>query len=160
MQHWHTAVRRADALLDVAYERVVDDLEGEARRLIAFCGLPWDERCLTFHENRRPIATPSNVQARQPLYGGSVARWRADEAYLSPRSWRSWRRCWPGPIQSGSERRRLTSRTPAARAPCRDVDAAKQSRNRAGNIVDHARSGQAVRKCPPAIQRPFLATST
>ncbi len=83
MEHWRT-VLPAGAMLDVAYEDVVDDLEGQARRLIDFCGLPWDDRCLNFHETSRPIVTASNVQVRQPLYRSSVARWRRFEAYLQP----------------------------------------------------------------------------
>ena len=72
------------AMLDVAYERVVDDLEGEARRLVEFCGLSWDERCLSFHQTSRAIATPSNVQVRRPVYRSSLERWRRYEAYLGP----------------------------------------------------------------------------
>ena len=71
-------------MLDVAYEDVIDNLEEQARRLIDYCGLPWDDRCLRFHETSRPIATTSNVQVRKPLYRSSLARWRRYEAYLGP----------------------------------------------------------------------------
>jgi tetratricopeptide (TPR) repeat protein len=83
MAHWRS-VLPAGAVLDVVYENVVDDLETQARRLIEYCGLPWDDRCLAFHETSRPIATSSNVQVRQPLYRSSVARWRRYEAWLGP----------------------------------------------------------------------------
>jgi tetratricopeptide (TPR) repeat protein len=83
MAHWRS-VLPAGAMLDVAYEDVVGDLDGQARRLIDYCGLPWDDRCLSFHETRRPVATASNVQVRRPLYRSSVARWRRYEAYLQP----------------------------------------------------------------------------
>ena len=83
MAHWRL-ILPAGALLDVAYEDVVDDLERQARRLIDFCGLPWEDRCLNFHETSRPISTASNVQVRQPLYRSSLARWRRYEAYLEP----------------------------------------------------------------------------
>ncbi len=83
MDHWRT-VLPAGSMLDVAYEDVVDDLEQQARRLIDYCGLPWDDRCLKFHETNRPIATASNVQVRRPLYRSSVARWRRYEAQLEP----------------------------------------------------------------------------
>ena len=83
MEHWRS-ILPAGAMLDVAYEAVVDNLEEQARRLIDYCGLPWDDRCLSFHETNRPIATPSNVQVRQPLYRRSLARWRRYEAYLEP----------------------------------------------------------------------------
>ena len=83
MDHWRS-VLPAGAMLDVSYEDVVDNLEEQARRLIDYCGLPWDDRCLSFHETSRPIATASNVQVRQPLYRSSLARWRRYEAYLEP----------------------------------------------------------------------------
>ncbi|HEY1786001.1 MAG TPA: sulfotransferase [Pirellulales bacterium] len=83
MAHWRS-VLPAGAMLDVAYEDVVVDLEGQARRLIDYCGLPWDDRCLNFHQTNRPIATASNVQVRRPLYRSSLARWRRYEAFLGP----------------------------------------------------------------------------
>ena len=83
MAHWR-AILPAGVMLDVAYEKVVDNLEEQARRLIDFCGLPWDDRCLSFHESSRPVATVSNVQVRRPLYRSSVERWRRYEAYLGP----------------------------------------------------------------------------
>jgi len=83
MEHWRS-VLPAGAMLDVSYEEVVDNLEEQARRLIDYCGLPWDDRCLSFHQNSRAITTSSNVQVRRPLYRSSLARWRRYEAYLEP----------------------------------------------------------------------------
>jgi FkbM family methyltransferase len=83
MAHWRS-VLPAGAMLDVSYENVVDNLEEQARRLIDYCGLPWDDRCLSFHETDRPVRTASNVQVRRPLYSSSVARWRRYEPYLQP----------------------------------------------------------------------------
>ena len=83
MAHWRS-VLPPGAMLDVAYEDVVDDLEMQARRLIEFCGLPWDAACLAFHQTNRPVFTASNVQVRQPLYRTSLARWRRYEADLEP----------------------------------------------------------------------------
>ena len=71
MEHWRS-VLPAGAMLDVSYEEVVDNLEQQARRLIDYCGLSWDDRCLNFHQTNRPIATASNVQVRRPLYRSSV----------------------------------------------------------------------------------------
>ena len=82
MAHWQS-VLPAGAMLDVSYEEVVDNLEEQARRLIDFCGLPWDDRCLSFHKTRRPILTASSVQVRQPVYRTSVQRWRRYEALSS-----------------------------------------------------------------------------
>ena len=83
MGHWRS-VLSTDAMLDVAYEAVVDNIEEQARRLIEYCGLPWDDRCLRFHETSRPIATLSNVQVRRPLYRSSLGGWRRYDAYLEP----------------------------------------------------------------------------
>ncbi len=83
MTHWRS-VLPPGAMLDVSYEDVVEDLEGQARRLIEYCGLPWDDRCLSFHKSSRPVKTASAVQVRQPLYRGSLQRWRRYEASLGP----------------------------------------------------------------------------
>jgi len=83
MNHWRS-VLAPDAMLDVGYEDVVDDLEEQARRLVDYCGLPWDDRCLSFHKTRRPVHTASTVQVRQPLFRTSVQRWRRFESGLGP----------------------------------------------------------------------------
>jgi tetratricopeptide (TPR) repeat protein len=83
MTHWRS-VLPPGAMLDVAYEDVVDDLEGQARRLIAYCGLPWDDRCLSFHKTIRPVKTASAVQVRQPLFRSSLERWRKYENDIGP----------------------------------------------------------------------------
>jgi hypothetical protein len=79
--HWRAVLPR-DRFLDVDYEDVVADREGAARRIVDFCGLPWDSACLHPERNTRPIATPSLWQARQPVYRTSVARWRHYERWL------------------------------------------------------------------------------
>jgi tetratricopeptide (TPR) repeat protein len=73
-----------DRFLEVDYESVVDDLEGEARRLIAFVDMPWDDACLSFHKTRRVVRTASVSQVRQPIYATSKGRWRRHAAYLGP----------------------------------------------------------------------------
>ena len=84
MSHWRT-VLPPGAMLEVSYEALVDDLEGQARRLIEYCGLPWDDRCLSFHKTRGVVVrTASAVQARQPLFRTSLGRWRRYEAELGP----------------------------------------------------------------------------
>jgi hypothetical protein len=83
MQHWHS-VLPPGRILDVQYEEVVADLEGQARRIIAHCGLPWDDRCLAFHKNDRAVRTASLTQVRQPIYNSSINRWRAYEEFLGP----------------------------------------------------------------------------
>ncbi|MBB5465764.1 hypothetical protein HDG32_001871 [Paraburkholderia sp. CI2] len=66
MAHWRS-VLPAGRFIEVDYEAVVDDLEGEARRLVNFLDLPWDDACLRFHENRRVVRTASLNQVRQPM---------------------------------------------------------------------------------------------
>jgi tetratricopeptide (TPR) repeat protein len=83
MAHWRS-VLPPGAMLEVSYEDVVDDLESQARRLIDYCGLPWDPSCVDFHRSSRPVRTASAVQVRQPLFRGSVQRWRHYEASLAP----------------------------------------------------------------------------
>ena len=73
-----------DRLLDVHYETLVGNFEAEARRILAFCGLPWDPACLAFHEAKRPVWTASNLQVRQPLYRSAVGRARPFMPYLGP----------------------------------------------------------------------------
>lgn len=81
--HWR-AVLPPDRFTEVAYEDIVADQEVQTRRLLAFCGLPWDPACMAFHENEAPVATASSVQVRQPLYASSVGRWRRYGAGLDP----------------------------------------------------------------------------
>lgn len=83
MAHWR-AVLPADRLLEVDYESIVGDLEHEARRLIAFCGLDWDKRCLDFHSTRRLVRTMSVNQVRRPIYSSSMARWKPYAHHLGP----------------------------------------------------------------------------
>jgi len=62
----------------------VDDTEGQARKLIEYCGLEWDDECLKFHENKRNVKTASLAQVRQPIYKTSLARWKKYEKFLGP----------------------------------------------------------------------------
>jgi tetratricopeptide (TPR) repeat protein len=83
MAHWHQ-VLPGGRILDVRYEDVVADLEGQARRIIAHCGLDWDPRVLAFHETARPVRTASATQVRQPIYTSAVGRARVYEQFLDP----------------------------------------------------------------------------
>jgi tetratricopeptide (TPR) repeat protein len=83
MAHWGR-VLPAGRILDVHYEDVVADLEAQARRILAHCGLDWDPRCLAFHETARPVRTASATQVRQPIYRGAIGRWRVYEPFLEP----------------------------------------------------------------------------
>ena len=83
MEHWRSVLPQ-DVMLEVAYEEVVDDLEGQTRRILAYCGIEWDDACLAFHKTERSVLTASAAQVRQPLYRSSVGRWRAHEDLLQP----------------------------------------------------------------------------
>jgi tetratricopeptide (TPR) repeat protein len=75
-------------MLQLSYEALVADQEGQTRRLLAHCGLDWDEACLAFHENGAPVATPSAAQVRRPLNADSIGKWRSYEEALQPaRAW-------------------------------------------------------------------------
>jgi tetratricopeptide (TPR) repeat protein len=83
MDHWRAVLPR-DRFIEIDYEAVVADLEGEARRLIDSLGLPWDDACLDFHKTVRPVRTASVNQVRQPIYRTSTGRWKAHAAHLGP----------------------------------------------------------------------------
>ena len=68
----------------VTYESMVNDTETEVRRLLAYCGLPFEEQCLRFFENSRPVRTASSEQVRQPIYRDGVEHWRHYEPWLDP----------------------------------------------------------------------------
>jgi len=72
------------AVLPVRHEDVVANLETEVRRMLTYCGLPFEPRCLEFHRTQRSVRTPSSEQVRQPIYTDSLAQWRNYEAFLGP----------------------------------------------------------------------------
>jgi tetratricopeptide (TPR) repeat protein len=82
MAHWRTVLPRP--MFEVEYEELVHNQEAVSRKLIAFCGLDWDDRCLAFHTTRRVVRTASKLQVRQPLYSHAVGRWRDYEPFLQP----------------------------------------------------------------------------
>ena len=83
MEHWRQVLPDG-SFLDVEYEDTVRDIETTAKRIIAYCGLEWDARCLDFQQNRRAVTTLSITQVRQPVYTSSVERWRRYEKHLAP----------------------------------------------------------------------------
>jgi tetratricopeptide (TPR) repeat protein len=82
LAHWKRV--KPVAWLDVRYEELVRDVEGHARRMIAFLGLEWEAGCLEFHKTRRVVRTASQVQVREPIHTLSVGRWRRYESTLQP----------------------------------------------------------------------------
>jgi Flp pilus assembly protein TadD len=82
MEHWARVL--PVPLFELHYEELTTAQEEVSRRLVAFCGLEWDERCLRFHDKRRTVRTASVLQVRQPMYRTSVGRWKHYEAHLGP----------------------------------------------------------------------------
>jgi tetratricopeptide (TPR) repeat protein len=82
MRHWDQTLQ--GRVLTVHYQELLDDLEGQVRRVLAHCRLPYDARCLRFHETERLVATPSSEQVRQPLSRDGIGRWAPYSEWLSP----------------------------------------------------------------------------
>jgi hypothetical protein len=83
MAYWK-ALLPAERFLDVRYEDVVADIEGQTRRMLAFLALDFDPACLDFTRTQRPVVTASAAQIRRPLYASSVGRWRPAPEQLKP----------------------------------------------------------------------------
>ena len=82
MEHWDRVL--PDKVLRVQYEDVVLDLEGQVRRLLDFCGLPFEDGCVEFHRTDRAVRTASSEQVRQPIYRSGVDQWEKFSAHLGP----------------------------------------------------------------------------
>ena len=82
IDHWHRVL--PGRVLDVQYEAVVVDLEGQTRRILEFCGLPWEDACLRYYATERAVRTASSEQVRRPIYGDAVGVWRHYETELKP----------------------------------------------------------------------------
>ena len=83
MDHWNS-VLPGGRILKVQHEDVLDDLEGQVRRLLDYCGLPFDERCVEFHNTERAVRTASSEQVRQPINKTGLEQWRPYEAHMGP----------------------------------------------------------------------------
>jgi len=82
MAFWREAL--PGRILELRYEELVADQEGQSRRLLAHCGLEWSDACLSFHANTAPVSTPSAAQVRRAIYSDSVARWKRHADVLAP----------------------------------------------------------------------------
>ena len=80
MDHWDTVL--PGKVLRVQYEEVVVDTEGQVRRMLDHCGLPFEESCLMFHQTDRAVRTASSEQVRQPIYSAALEHWRHYEGHL------------------------------------------------------------------------------
>lgn len=82
MQHWDEVL--PGRVLRVYHESVVDDLESNVRRILDFCGLPFEPNCLEFHKTERSVRTASSEQVRRPIFRDGVDQWVKYEPYLDP----------------------------------------------------------------------------
>jgi tetratricopeptide (TPR) repeat protein len=82
MDHWDEVL--PGRVLHLQYEQLIRDPEGTVRRLLEYCGLPFEAATLNFHENRRPVRTASAEQVRQPLYASGVGYWKRFASDLEP----------------------------------------------------------------------------
>jgi tetratricopeptide (TPR) repeat protein len=82
MDHWNRVL--PETVLRVLHEDVVDDLEGNVRRILDFCGLDFEPKCLEFYKNERSVRTASSEQVRQPIYREGLDQWRHYEPWLGP----------------------------------------------------------------------------
>ena len=82
MEHWDDAL--PGRVLRVQHEELLDDLEGNVRRILDYCDLPFESGCLEFHQTRRSVRTPSSEQVRKPLYRDAVGHWEKYREWLAP----------------------------------------------------------------------------
>ena len=82
MQHWESVL--PGRILRVQHEDVIEDLEGQVRRILSYCGLPFEQACVNFHETERAVRTPSAEQVRQPIYKSGMEQWQHYAEHLKP----------------------------------------------------------------------------
>ena len=80
MAHWDAVL--PGKVLRVQYEEVVADLEGQVRRILDFCGVPFEQGCVEYHRSDRPVNTASSEQVREPIYTSAVEFWKNFDPYL------------------------------------------------------------------------------
>lgn len=83
MDHWNSVLPEG-RILKVQHEDVLADLEGQVRRILDYCGLPFEDACIDFHKTERAVRTASSEQVRQPINSGGVAQWQPFELHLEP----------------------------------------------------------------------------
>jgi hypothetical protein len=82
MCHWKNVL--SDEILDISYEDLVENPKSSTKKMLAFCELPWENRCLEFYNTARQVTTASASQVRQPIYKTAVKRWQRFETHLQP----------------------------------------------------------------------------
>ena len=80
MEHWKSKL--PGFIIDIKYEELIGDPEKQIRHLLKACNLTWNDKCLKFHNNQRPITTSSDTQVRKKIYKNSIDSWKNYEKYL------------------------------------------------------------------------------
>ncbi len=80
MDHWDAV--SPGSILHVYYEQVIADLETQVRRILDYCGLPFEAGCLNYYETERAVRTASSEQVRQPIYSSGVEQWTKFRPHL------------------------------------------------------------------------------
>lgn len=83
MKHWQE-VLPAHSIIEIEYEKIIDNQKDESRRLLDFLELEWQESCLTFYKQKRSVRTASDTQVTKPIYSSSIGRWKHYEKHLKP----------------------------------------------------------------------------
>ena len=81
MDYWNKIL--PNTLINIEYEKLINNSENEIKSLVSKCGLNWDDNCLKFYENKRPIKTASDIQARNKIYNTSINSWKNYEEFIS-----------------------------------------------------------------------------
>ena len=81
MKFWQSILKEED-LLSIKYEVFTENFEEEVKKLLKFCNLEWDKKCIEFYKNKSSVSTASLAQVRQPIYKTSVAAWENYSSYL------------------------------------------------------------------------------
>ena len=82
MAFWHELF--PNQIYDISYESLTTNQEDETKKLLEYCELDWDEKCLKFHTNKRAVRTASSLQVKEKMYQGSSEAWMKYESYLKP----------------------------------------------------------------------------
>jgi tetratricopeptide (TPR) repeat protein len=100
MEHWRR-VLPPEALLEIDYETLVRDTQGEVRKILGFCGLPWDAACLRFHQTSRRVTSASLDQVRSPVFTKSIGRAQPFRRWLGPLELASPAHSWSPSVDVG-----------------------------------------------------------
>ena len=74
MEHWNQVL--PGVIINISYEELINDPDNQIKKLLKLCNLPWDPKCLKFYNNKRPIKTASDTQARKRIYKSSINSWK------------------------------------------------------------------------------------